>query len=43
MAVDRELVAAIRAALAGAGDPDRAPAMRAYMKSETPFLGVHPH
>lgn len=34
------LVAAVRGALAEVGDPLRAPAMRAYMKSEMPFLGV---
>jgi 3-methyladenine DNA glycosylase AlkD len=34
------LVAAIRAALAEAADPARAPAMQAYMKSAMPFWGV---
>ncbi|CUU59904.1 3-methyladenine DNA glycosylase AlkD [Parafrankia irregularis] len=37
---DGQLVAAVRAALAGAADPARAPAMRAYMKSEMLFRGV---
>jgi 3-methyladenine DNA glycosylase AlkD len=35
-----ELVAAARAGLVAAGDPDAAEAMRAYMKSEMPFRGV---
>ncbi len=30
----------VRAALKAAAEPDRAPAMQAYMKSEMPFLGV---
>lgn len=34
------LVQDLRAALAAAGDPARAPAMQAYMKSALPFLGV---
>jgi 3-methyladenine DNA glycosylase AlkD len=34
------LVYAIRAGLRGAADPARAPAMQAYMKSSTPYLGV---
>jgi 3-methyladenine DNA glycosylase AlkD len=34
------MVAEVRLALAGAADPGRAPAMRAYMKSAMPFLGV---
>ncbi|GAB2959460.1 DNA alkylation repair protein [Amycolatopsis acidiphila] len=33
-------VAAVRAALAAAGDPVKAPEMRRYMKSEMPFHGV---
>jgi len=37
---DAGLVDAVRAALAAAADPSRAPAMQAYMKSEMPFLGV---
>jgi 3-methyladenine DNA glycosylase AlkD len=37
---DRDLVADIRAALLAAADPDRAPGMQSYMKSEMPFLGV---
>ncbi|MBL7501658.1 DNA alkylation repair protein [Frankia sp. CNm7] len=35
-----QLVDAVRAALAAAADPAKAPGMRAYMKSEMPFLGV---
>jgi 3-methyladenine DNA glycosylase AlkD len=35
-----ELVAALRAALRAAAQPQRAPAMQAYMKSAMPFLGV---
>ncbi|EXG79050.1 DNA alkylation repair protein [Cryptosporangium arvum] len=35
-----DLVAAVRAALAAAADPDRAPGMQAYMKSTMPYLGV---
>lgn len=38
--VDAPLVAAIRAALAAAADPVKAPAMQAYMKSAMPFRGV---
>ncbi|MEZ0072396.1 DNA alkylation repair protein [Planotetraspora sp. GP83] len=34
------LVKAVRLALTEVADPSRAPAMRAYMKSEMPFLGV---
>lgn len=34
------LVAAIRAGLRAAADPDRAPQMQAYMKSHLPYLGV---
>ena len=34
------LVREVRAALHEAADPSRAPAMRAYMKSAMPFLGV---
>jgi hypothetical protein len=38
------LVSAIRAALREAADPERAPAMQAYMKSAMPYLGVSvPH
>ena len=33
-------VAAVRAALAAAGDPDKAPGMQAYMRSEMPYRGV---
>lgn len=35
-----KLLTAIRAALKAAGDPERAKAMRAYMKSEMPYAGV---
>ena len=35
-----DLVADLRSRIAGAADPDRAPAMQAYMKSELPFRGV---
>lgn len=38
--VDDELVDAVRAALAAAADPTKAPAMQAYMKSAMPYLGV---
>jgi 3-methyladenine DNA glycosylase AlkD len=37
---DLDLVTGVRAALAGAGDPDRAAAQQAYMKSAMPFHGV---
>jgi len=37
---DHELVTAVRAALADAADPARAPEMQAYMKSTLPFRGV---
>jgi 3-methyladenine DNA glycosylase AlkD len=37
---DRALVHDVRAALAAVADPDRAPAMRAYMKSTMPFRGA---
>jgi 3-methyladenine DNA glycosylase AlkD len=37
---DRALVAAMRAVLAEAADPAKAPAMKAYMKSELPYRGV---
>ncbi|MFC6238273.1 DNA alkylation repair protein [Longivirga aurantiaca] len=39
-APDLALVDAVRAALGAQADAGRAPAMRAYMKSEMPFLGV---
>jgi 3-methyladenine DNA glycosylase AlkD len=39
-AADRALVDAVRAALREHADPARAPAMRVYMKSEMPYLGV---
>ncbi|MEX5712242.1 DNA alkylation repair protein [Parafrankia sp. FMc6] len=38
--VDGWLVAEVRAALAGAADPARAPGMQAYMKSDMPYRGV---
>jgi 3-methyladenine DNA glycosylase AlkD len=38
--VDRPLIAALRAGLAAVADPDRAPAMQAYMKSRLPYYGV---
>ena len=37
---DTALVEAIRAALASAGDPERAVAQQRYMKSEMPFRGI---
>jgi 3-methyladenine DNA glycosylase AlkD len=40
MATDPEAVAALRVALREVADPERAPAMQAYMKSAMPFLGV---
>ncbi|RSM46730.1 DNA alkylation repair protein [Amycolatopsis balhimycina DSM 5908] len=40
MNADEELVKAVRAGLAEAADPGKAPAMRAYMKSAMPFRGV---
>ncbi|MFC4786522.1 DNA alkylation repair protein [Nocardioides sp. MAHUQ-72] len=39
-AADLTLVAAVRQALAGAGDPERAVAQQRYMKSEMPFHGI---
>ena len=39
-AADREFVAGIRSALAGAGDPERAAGQQRYMKSEMPYYGV---
>lgn len=35
-----QLVASVRSAIAAAADPQRAPAMQAYMKSALPFRGV---
>ncbi len=35
-----DVVRAVRAALDGAGDPERAKAQQAYMKSELPFRGI---
>lgn len=37
---DLDLVEAVRQCLRAAADPERAPAMQAYMKSDLPFLGV---
>ena len=39
-AADEGLLAAVRAALVMAAEPERAPAMQAYMKSAMPCLGV---
>ena len=33
-------VGAVRAALSGTGDPERAAQQRAYMKSELPYVGL---
>jgi 3-methyladenine DNA glycosylase AlkD len=38
--VDRELVEAVRSGLGAAGDPTRATAQQAYMKSDMPYAGV---
>jgi 3-methyladenine DNA glycosylase AlkD len=37
---DRQLISAVRTALAAAGDSEKAPQMQAYMKSAMPFYGV---
>src|SRR5689334_4659817 len=37
---DRDVVEAVRRAIAGAADPAKAGPMQAYMKSEMPFRGV---
>jgi 3-methyladenine DNA glycosylase AlkD len=37
---DSDLIAYVRSALAERADPERAPAMAAYMKTTMPFLGV---
>ena len=37
---NQALIAAVRRDLAAAGDPTRAPAMQAYMKSDMPYRGV---
>lgn len=37
---DADLIAAVRAALAAAGDPERAAAQQRYMKSAMPFRGL---
>jgi 3-methyladenine DNA glycosylase AlkD len=39
-AADEGLLAAVRAALVVAAEPERAPAMQSYMKSAMPYLGV---
>jgi 3-methyladenine DNA glycosylase AlkD len=39
-APDRQLISAVRTALAAAGDSEKAPQMQAYMKSAMPFYGV---
>ena len=40
MSAAGELAAAVRRELAGAGDPDRAAGMRAYLRSALPCRGV---
>jgi 3-methyladenine DNA glycosylase AlkD len=40
MAANRELIHALRSALESLADPSRAEGMRAYMKSQMPYLGV---
>jgi len=40
VAPDTELIDAIRAALRGSAQPELAGSMQAYMKSQTPYLGV---
>ena len=40
MSADLVLVEAVRSALAGAGDPDRARQQQAYMKSAMPYRGL---
>ena len=40
MPADRFLIADLRAALAAAGDLEKAAAQQAYMKSELPYLGI---
>jgi 3-methyladenine DNA glycosylase AlkD len=40
VAADAELIEAVRSALRHAAQPELAQPMQAYMKSETPFLGV---
>ena len=37
---DERCVAAVRAGLAGRGDPERAQAQQRYMKSSMPYLGL---
>ncbi len=38
--IDKTLIAAVRRELKAASDPNRAPAMQAYMKSTMPYYGV---
>lgn len=38
--LEPEIVVAVRAALAGAGDPERAAGQQAYMKSSIPYRGI---
>ena len=40
VAADTELIAALRAALAAAGDPQKAAGQQKYMKSELPYYGL---
>lgn len=40
MTPDERLITAVRDGLAGVADPEKAPGMREYMKSEMPFRGV---
>ena len=40
MSVDPVLVEAVRSALAGAGDPDRARQQQAHIKSAMPYRGL---
>lgn len=40
MTADRALIADLKKKLKDAADPERAPGMQAYMKSEMPYLGV---
>ena len=40
MSADEQLIKEIRAGLAALGDPAKAPAMQAYMKSAMPYRGV---
>ncbi|MEV4602698.1 DNA alkylation repair protein [Amycolatopsis sp. NPDC049253] len=40
MGVDKALISAVRTGLAARADPEKAPAMQAYMKSAMPYRGV---